>query len=91
MKSQDADDLRPFCVQIERSTNVEKVQPELMGVDTNDPQQHFSIFLDVPSLSNEDDTLCLQKMEYILLRNELSYCMQTLQSAKNPPNHPAGN
>ena len=37
VKSQYGDDLWPFCVWLERSANVEKVQHELLGVDTNDP------------------------------------------------------
>ena len=59
-------------MRIERSANVKKLQPELLGVDINDPQQQdFLRFLDVPSLSNKD----------ILLRNELSYCMQTFRDS----------
>ena len=87
-RSQDDDDLHPSCVWLALYANVDKVQHELLGVRVDSPQQQdFLRSLDVRSSSNEDAILCLQKRECILLRNEPKYCMQTVRSVKNPPNH----
>ena len=77
---------------LEAHASDEIVRHALLGVDGDVPRLQGSLkSLDFQLLPNVDGILCLRRMEYILLRNELSYCMQTLQSVENLPNHPVGN